>query len=88
MLDKQDIVVLRGMFGEALRANNIDLKREIRDEVHSLIAASEHRMMGAMDRIKFDIIAEFSELLDVSILPQIAELQKDMVVVKTTLKLA
>lgn len=56
MLDKNDIKVLQGMFD----AHGQMLKREIRDEVHSLIRASEHRIIG-----------EITDFIASSIVPQI-----------------
>lgn len=53
MLDKKDMTLLRGMFREVLEENNHSLKREIRDEMHSVVNAavfaSEERMMKRMD---------------------------------------
>lgn len=49
---------------QALVENNHVLKREIRDEVHSLIAASETR-----------IITQIADLLHESVFPQITQLQ-------------
>lgn len=87
MLDQHDIELLRGLFAEqdkrflaAIKTNNQDLKREIRDEVHALISASEQR-------IKTEITANIAELLDNAILPQIADLQRDMTLVKQHLQL-
>ena len=84
MLDKQDITLLRGMF----RENNEDLKRDIRDEIHSSILASEHRMITRMDAMEDRILSNFNSFMDISVLPQIAELQVDMLVVKKKLKVA
>lgn len=84
MLDAQDIVTLRQLFAEqdrrfvdAMKENNKDLRIEILDETRALIAASEHRIISAI-----------GEVLDASILPQIAELQRDMTKVKQHLQLA
>lgn len=84
MFDTNDIELLRGMFKEqdsrllnAIKENNHDLKKEIRDEIHALITASEKR-----------IVTEISELLDTAVLPQITELQTDMATVKQHLHLA
>lgn len=99
MLDKQDIVQLRGVFQEVLVQNNADLKVEIRDEMRSLLVATENRIMSEMrERIgkvhsnmhdmEKRIVHGISEVLDASILPQIAELQQDMTKVKIHLQLA
>jgi hypothetical protein len=68
---------LRVEFKEMLMQNNIDLKRDIRDEVHALIAASEKR-----------IIHTITGFIDQAILPQIHDLQTDTQLVKQHLKLA
>ena len=92
MFDANDIAVLREMFSaqthyllQVMKENNVqlktELKREIRDEVHSIIAAAEVR-------IETRITTNIAELLDASVLPQIAELQQDMQLVKHHLQLA
>ena len=48
MLDKKDIEILRGMFRENNEIFATQLKREIRDEIHSFIRASESRILDAM----------------------------------------
>lgn len=73
MLDGKDITILREMFSK----NNCQLTRQIQNEVHSLIIASEKRVIGSI-----------AEILDISILPQIADLQRDMTLVKQHLQLA
>jgi DNA topoisomerase VI subunit B len=67
----------RNDFRDILVQNNLDLKREIRDEVHSLLR-----------KTKREIIDEITEFLDQAILPQIHELQVGMGLVKNHLKLA
>lgn len=71
MLDNNDIALLKGMFEaqdtrfhHIITENNRVLKREIRDEVHSLIAASETR-----------VITHIADLLHESAFPQITQLQ-------------
>ncbi|MFZ2681488.1 MAG: hypothetical protein WAZ14_00070 [Patescibacteria group bacterium] len=96
MLGAQDIALLEGMFsrqgaeierkltrrfGEILGQNNLDLIRTLRDEVHSIVTASEYRMKTA-------IISEVTNFIGESILPQIEEFQIDMKRVKIELKLA
>lgn len=92
MLDKQDIVQLRGVFREILVQNNADLKVEIRDEMRSLLAATEARFKSDMremeSRLHGDIVGDIGTILDESVLPQIAELQRDMTKVKIHLQLA
>ncbi len=91
MLDNNDIKVLRGMFKEnnasfrleirqeireAFEQNNADLKRDIRDEMHSLLKASEGR-----------VISTICDFIDSSLLPQITTLQEGNVLIKRHLKL-
>ncbi len=83
-MDAKDIAQLRELFAEqdkkftvALKQNNQDLKVEIRDEVHAVIAASEKRIIDAV-----------GEILDASVLPQITELQREITVIKQHLQLA
>lgn len=62
MLDKEDIALLRGMFIE----NNAILKREIRDEIHSVVNAavfaSEQRMMKEIHAVEGRIAKEFERV--------------------------
>lgn len=99
MLDNKDITVLQGMFKEqdqrfleAMKQNNQDLKEEIRDEMRALLGATETRIkseLGAkIDSVEKRITTDIAELLDTSVLPQIAELQRDMTKVKQHLQLA
>lgn len=65
MLDNNDITLLermmRGLMQEALQQNNVSLKREIREEVHSLISASEHRLIKRMDTVRFEIVSDLAQ---------------------------
>ena len=99
MLTKNDKLEIRGIFTEVLSKNNEhifqmmrDFKREIRDEVHSLIFASESRMMQRMDakleKLRTDIVNDIGSILDEAVLPQIAELQHDVKRVKLHLHMA
>ncbi len=68
------------------------LRRDIRDEIHSAVNgavnASEKRMMKRMDEIKDEIVGSVIDVIDHGILPQIEQLQFDMVTVKRELQLA
>ena len=86
MLSKKDIASLKMMVGELLVVNNqtlrSDLTYEIREEMHSLIAASETRMTTLVKQeikgVREDIQllrTEVVEIIDESVLPQIADLQ-------------
>lgn len=96
MLDKNDIKILRGMFRENNEVFGAQLKREIRDEMYSVVngavVASERRMIermdSKMDSVKKEIIDGIIDVLDDNILPQIQELREDMVMVRRHLKLA
>lgn len=102
MLDKNDIRVLQGMF-EAfeVKINTRfdaqdrkfdqkldDLKVDLRDEMHSSISASEHRLMAKMDALEVRVVSNVCDFLDQAIIPQIKDLQTDVVVIKQHLKLA
>ncbi len=98
MLDKEDIAVLRGMFTE----NNAILKREIRDELHSVVNAavfaSEQRMMKEFERVQkeFERVHEEIEgvkdavidLVDETIMPKIEDNRMEIVAIKRHLSLA
>ena len=86
MLSKKDIASLKMMVGELLVVNNqtlrSDLTYEIREDMHSLIAASETRMTTLVKQeikgVREDIQllrTEVVEIIDESILPQITDLQ-------------
>jgi hypothetical protein len=76
MFSKQDIALLKGMF-ETYKKDTIS---EIRDETRSLIVASEARLRKG-------IVLDITEFIDTAILPQIAELQEDVVVLKQHVRL-
>ena len=85
----------RNDFRDILSQNNADLKREIRDEMHSLISSSEYRTTARIDNLsmkvdglKSEIVSEVCGVISDAILPQIHELQVDMRLVKNHLKLA
>ncbi len=84
MLDKNDIQIIRDLFQE----NNAILKREIRDEMHSCIAASEVRTMEKMEKMKEEIIDGITDVLDDSILPRLEEHENDIRLIKRRLQLA
>ncbi|MFA6017746.1 MAG: hypothetical protein WCT28_02320 [Patescibacteria group bacterium] len=103
MLDKNDIKILRGMFRENNEVFGAQHKREIRDEIYSVVKASEaslirrmdsnaesmkKELIERMDRMKGEIVDAVIDVLDDNILPQIQELREDMVMVKHHLKLA
>lgn len=99
MLNAKDIAVLQGMFldqekrfdrklEERLEANNHILKREIRDEMHSLMKASEAGLIRRMDEMKVEIVDGILEVLNDDVLPRVHVLEEDMIVVKHELKLA
>lgn len=99
MLDTNDIAQLRGMFGELLVENNRTLKREIRDETHSIVSAavfaSEQRLIQRIDDVEKNLRQEIHDvkdavidIIDESVLPQIEEHRVDILRVKKHLQLA
>lgn len=95
MLNKDDIVILRGMFTE----NNAILKREIRDEIHAIVNgavfASEQRLIQRMDDVENNLCQEIHDvkdavidIIDESVLPQIEEHHIEIVRIKNHLQLA
>ena len=76
--------VVKEVVSEAIEANNHVLKREIRDEFHSVlkgeIVASERRMITRMDQMETRLekrmdegFGAMTDLIDDGILPQIDE---------------
>lgn len=95
MLSKNDMSALRGLMREVIietvpgmmRENNeifgSQLKREIRDEIHSLIKASEAGLIRRMDEMEIRLIQRMdggfdaiNELIDDGILPQVNDLDR------------
>ncbi len=79
MLDKNDIQILREMFRENNETNNSALRRELRDEMQTMIVTSErsiirqirdetHALIRASEH---RIIGEITEFIANAILPQI-----------------
>jgi hypothetical protein len=67
MLDTKDFQMLREMIGVMLT----DQKIEIRDEIHSLIKASEARLMRHAAMMREEILDGVSTFIDDQLLPQI-----------------
>jgi hypothetical protein len=78
MLSKNDIQILRGMFEE----NNHVLKREIRDEMHALIAASESKVIHRIELVKEEIIDGIIDTLDRDVYPRLNGHDQDIVRLK------
>lgn len=88
MLSKNDMSALRGLMREAIidtvpgmiESNNHILKREIRDEVHSLIKASEVGILRRMDAmhngLRTEILDGVAEIIGERIVPQIDDLDR------------
>lgn len=96
MLSKKDITLLQGMFHEQeerfdkkMDIKLHDLRLDMRDELHAVVKATEVSILRKMDEkmttMKEEIIDAVIDALDEGILPQIAELQQDMVKVKRPL---
>ncbi len=75
MLSKNDIQILRGMFRENNEVFGSQLKREIRDEMHALISASEskviHRLEAKIESVKEEIIDGIIDVLDRDVYPRL-----------------
>jgi hypothetical protein len=67
---------LRKEFSVAIRQSADDVKREIRDEMRSLIVASEKR-----------IIESVADFIDSSVISQISALQQDVIRIKQNIQL-
>ncbi len=80
MLSKNDIQVLRGMFEE----NNHILKLEIRDEVYSIVKATEVSLRREMHQMRDDIL----DVIHDGILPQIEEHRIDIARLKVATGIA
>ncbi len=72
-----------------------DFRLDIRDEIHSCIAASEVRTMKKLDElrtemhtIKEEIIDGITDVLDESVLPQIVDLRTDVDRITVRLQMA
>ncbi|MFA6017992.1 MAG: hypothetical protein WCT28_01380 [Patescibacteria group bacterium] len=83
------------MIHEQLEINNHILKREIRDEVHSLIKASEAGLIRRMETLEEKLtkrmdegFSSILELIDEGLIPQIQEHERDIQLIKRELKLA
>lgn len=83
------------MIHEQLEINNHILKMEIRDEVHSLIKASEAGLIRRMDVLEEKLTKRMDEgfssvleLIDDGLIPQIQEHERDIQLIKRELKLA
>ena len=83
MLTKKDLELI----GELLDGRFDMHKQEMRDETYSIVKASEAGLIRHIDKVKEEIIDAVIDVIDRGILPQIDELQRDMVLVKRTLQL-
>lgn len=87
-----DQVVTVPILKEVLSAFRVDMVREIREETRALIAASENRIVsqlrGEMRQMKREIIGEITDFIDSAILPQIADLQREVAYIKRHVGLA
>lgn len=86
MLNTKDVKMLRGMFGELLEANNHVLKREIRDEVHSLIKASEAGLIRRMDAMEQRLHNDLISFIDDDYSPRMYGCEQGLAFVKHHLK--
>lgn len=84
MLSKNDIQVLRGMFEE----NNHILKREIRDEIHSVVHAAVSGSESSLRKELYQIRDEIIDVINDEILPQIEEHRIDIARLKVVTGIA
>ncbi len=80
MLSKNDIQVLRGMFEE----NNAILRRDIIDEVHSIVKGEVSALRRDMHQMRDDIL----DVINDGILPQIEEHRIDIARLKVATGIA
>lgn len=82
MLDDKDLMALQKMMdttiNKALEQNSIDLKRDLRDEMHAM----ERRLIHRMDKLKAETVSEVTDFIGGTLLPQIDELQTDVLVLR------
>lgn len=75
MLDAKDIEILRGMFRENNEVFGRQLKREMRDEIHSVVhgavSAAKREMLDEMAKMEDRMITAIHSLVDDQITPQI-----------------
>jgi len=92
MLNKEDVRVLRGVIGEMLEENNHSLKREISDEMHSVVNAavfaSEKRIVATLRAEIHTLRDDILDLVNDEILPQIDQCQRDIVQLKIATNIA
>ncbi len=86
MLNKTDMVALSGLIKEVvqdlLNQNLHILKIDLRDEMYAMNKALEQRLNKKIEDTRRETVSDIAEILEVSVLPQINELQCEMIVVK------
>ncbi len=89
MLHENDMAAIRALMIELLEANNHIFKLELRDEMYAMNKVLENRLNTRIDRLDVDmkkmckeIVTDIAEILEVSVLPQITELQLEVVQIK------
>ncbi len=88
MLDTKDIEILRGMFRENNEIFGAQLKREIRDEIHASIKASESGLIREIRATETRILDAMGSMMDVQIAPRLDEHDAEILTIKRHLKLA
>lgn len=93
MLNANDIALLRGMFVENNEVFGRQLKREMRDEIHSVVNAavfaSEERLMKEIQVIHqeiSDVKDAVIDLVDDNILPKIEEHSREIAAIKRQMR--
>ena len=87
MLSKNDVTMLRGMFGELLEENNHILKRENRDEMHALIKASEAGIIRRVDVMEERILDAVGSVVDLQISPRLYDCEQQILKLKQHVQL-
>lgn len=89
MLHKNDMAAIRALMIELLEANNHIQKLEFRDEMYAMNKSLENRLNARIDKLdenmqkmRTEIVTDIAEILEVSVLPQITELQLEVIQIK------
>ncbi len=104
MLNTKDVNMLRGMFEEILNArldakvprmieerleaNHHILKRDIRDEMHALIKASEAGIIRRIDVMEERLHKDLEEFIDDNYSPRMYDAEQQILKISGSLKLA
>ncbi|HCC84008.1 TPA: hypothetical protein DEP96_04125 [Candidatus Uhrbacteria bacterium] len=94
MLHKDDMAAIRATMQEVIKEtvpaivkdtieqNNHIFKLELRDEMYAMNKSLENRLNKKIEDTRRETVLDIAGILEVSVLPQISELQCEMIVVK------